>query len=84
MSEKFETVGGGTHIDDLPRGLGVGEDVADELLPQIVIFDIKHLRGTIVDQEYHDFNDCDKIIAMYRRPSQEGLLWSIVTQMMKW
>ena len=73
MSEKFET----THIDDLPRGLGVGEDVSDELLPQIVIFDIKHLRGTIVDQEYHDFNDCDlndKIIAMYRRPSQEGLL----------
>ena len=34
-----------THIDDFPGWLGVGEDVSDELLSQIVIFNVKHLGG---------------------------------------
>ena len=43
-----------THIDDFPGGLGVGEDVSDELLSQIVIFNVKHLGG--LDENSDDNN----------------------------
>ena len=45
-----------THIDDFPGGLGVGEDVSDELLSQIVIFNVKHLGGLYENSDHNNIN----------------------------
>ena len=43
-------------IDDFPGGLGVGEDVSDELLSQIVIFNVKHLGGLYDNSDHNNIN----------------------------